>query len=59
MDLGIYDLFNDYAGIFQEANENNIEVILIFNILRIYNHSLIRQLVCLLLIGLLLMCLLI
>lgn len=27
MDLGIYDLFNDYAGIFQEANENNIEVI--------------------------------
>lgn len=59
MDLGIYDLFNDYVGIFQEANENNIEVILIFNILRIYNHSLIRQLVCLLLIGLLLMCLLI
>ena len=27
MDLGIYDLFNDYVGIFQEANENNIEVI--------------------------------
>ena len=27
MDLGVYDLFDDYEGIFLEANENNIEVI--------------------------------
>lgn len=27
LDFGIYDLFNDYEGLFQEANENNIEVI--------------------------------
>ncbi len=27
MDLGIYELYNDYAGIFKEENENNIEVI--------------------------------
>jgi hypothetical protein len=25
--LGVYDLFSDYEGIFEEANENNIEVI--------------------------------
>lgn len=55
MDLGIYDLFSDYGGLFQEANENNIEVILIFNILRIYKRSLGRQLVYLLQTGLLLM----
>ncbi|WP_417128693.1 RagB/SusD family nutrient uptake outer membrane protein [Phocaeicola sp.] len=27
IDLGVYDLYNDYAGLFEEANENNIEVI--------------------------------
>ncbi len=27
MDLGVYDLFSDYAGLFTEENENNIEVI--------------------------------
>lgn len=27
MDLGVYDLFNDYESVFKEENENNIEVI--------------------------------
>lgn len=27
IDLDVYDLYNDYAGLFEEANENNIEVI--------------------------------
>lgn len=27
MDLDVYDLFTDYEGLFNEANENNIEVI--------------------------------
>ncbi len=27
MDLDVYDLFSDFAGTFQEANENNVEVI--------------------------------
>ncbi|MBU2916247.1 RagB/SusD family nutrient uptake outer membrane protein [Reichenbachiella agariperforans] len=27
IDLGVYDLFDDYEGVFKEENENNIEVI--------------------------------
>lgn len=27
MDLGVYDLFSDYEGLFAEENENNVEVI--------------------------------
>jgi starch-binding outer membrane protein, SusD/RagB family len=27
IDLGIYDFYSDYEGLFEEANENNIEVI--------------------------------
>lgn len=27
MDLNLYDLYSDYAGLFAEANENNVEVI--------------------------------
>ncbi|WP_372775612.1 RagB/SusD family nutrient uptake outer membrane protein [Mangrovibacterium sp.] len=27
MDLSVYDFYGDYAGLFEEANENNVEVI--------------------------------
>lgn len=39
MDLGAYSLFKDYAGLFEEANENNSEVIFDIQYIKTLQHQ--------------------